>query len=229
VRKTGAHYILDHTRNGDGLKTLAKINGAAGHAALRAHARLQADRDDLDAEVRAAMVDDEDGTRIVTGNPPWSAFSNFTWERHTRTDKLGQVIYSTTELLRGTVRHADVKRPKSASACWLPRPNRPLPRAGMHVRTCDSAGTAQDHYVLRCQHGEDQVWLQREFVLVPNELKQVQAEHDGDMPDEQAVFAVMCPQFIYLINTPLHVCVGVSPRPHVPAARADRSSANERR
>jgi hypothetical protein len=60
--------------------------------------------------------------------------------------------------------------------------------------------------VLRCQFGEDQVWLQREHVLVPNELLQVQAEHDGDMPDQQAaMFAVMCPQFMNLINKPLHV------------------------
>jgi hypothetical protein len=195
--KNGAHNILDHTFNGEGLGMFAKINRAAGHAALRAHARHQVDRDDVDAEVRTAMLDDEDATKIV--NPPWSARSDFLWEGGARSDRGGYIVCNTRELLRGTVRHAFSK------AFWLPRPNRPLPCAGTRVRTHEPSGTAQGHCVLRHQNGEDQVWLQREFVLVPNELKQVQAEHDGDMPDHQSVFAVMYPQFMNLINKPLHV------------------------
>jgi hypothetical protein len=35
------------------------------------------------------------------------------------------------------------------------------------------------------------------------------AEHDAKIPDEQAVFAVMYPQFMYLINMPLHAWVSL--------------------
>ena len=56
---------------------LAKLNRAAGYTALRAHAKHQVGRDDVDAEVLAAMLDDNDATKIV--NPPWSAYSDFLW------------------------------------------------------------------------------------------------------------------------------------------------------
>jgi hypothetical protein len=202
----GAFYILDHTLNGEGMEMLAKIKSAAGYAALRSHAKLQATRDDLGAEVRAAMVDGHDGTRIV--NPPWSAFNDFVWEKSRLTNEKGEIMYSTTGLLKGTCRHADVPQPTRVTY-WLPRPNRPLPCAGMRVRTYDAAGIAIDNYVLQYSHVDDQVWLQREFVLTPSELMQVEAEHDAEIPDEQGLFAVMYPQFIYLINMPLHAWVSL--------------------
>jgi len=79
----------------------------------------------------------------------------------------------------------------------------------MHVRTYDTAGTARDSYVLRCTPVEDQIWLQSDFVLTPRELRLVVAEHDGKIPDEQAVFTLMYPQFMYLINMPLHEWVSL--------------------
>ena len=224
VTKNAACYILDHTGNGDGLKYLAKIQAAAGYEALRAHAKLQATRSDLSAEIRSAMVDDEDETRIV--NPPWSACSDFIWESSKKLDNCGKVLYSTTELLGGTVSHAQVPGPILEGSfpqdLWLPRPKRHLPSAGMHVRTYDAAGTAHGHYVVRYSYEEDKVWLQREFVLTPREVKLVKAEHNGKIPDAQAVFTVMFPQFMYLINMPLHAWVSLNDPTHPRHMRTDQ-------
>ena len=85
--KNTAYNILDHTFNGEGLAMLAKLNRAAGYTALRAHAKHQVGRDDVDAEVLAAMLDDDDATKIV--NPPWSACSDFLWEGGARIDRGG--------------------------------------------------------------------------------------------------------------------------------------------
>jgi hypothetical protein len=46
-------------------------------------------------------------------------------------------------------------------------------------------------------------------VLGPDEMKLVAAEHDGKMPDEQAVFTVMFPQRGHLINSPMHAWVSL--------------------
>ena len=179
-------YILDHTCDSEGHTAMQSLKLTAGYAALQAHARLQPYRIDLVSRVRSDMVGKDDKLRIT--NPPWVDLRDFVYKGS----------QSTGQLLSGAVRH-DTKR-----GSWSPRPNRDLPSAGMRVCTYNEHGTAKYQYVLKYAQTAHQGTI---FVLGPQETKLVPAEHDGDIPDEQAVFTVMFPQFRYLINSPMHTWV----------------------